>query len=77
MTSRMIESLYRGHIRNMPPAEQLELITLISAGLAKRSAPRRRRTLLELEGLGAEIWQGADAQEYVDRLRNEWDRPER
>jgi hypothetical protein len=31
------------------------------------------RSLLELEGLGAEIWEGVDAQEYVDELRDEWE----
>jgi hypothetical protein len=30
------------------------------------------RSLLELEGLGAELWEGLDAQERVNRLRNEW-----
>jgi hypothetical protein len=30
-------------------------------------------SILELEGLGAEIWEGIDAQEYVDQLRSEWD----
>ena len=29
-------------------------------------------TLLDLEGLGKEIWEGIDAQEYVDKLRDEW-----
>jgi hypothetical protein len=28
---------------------------------------------MELHGLGAEIWQGIDAQEYVEQLRSEWD----
>ncbi len=31
------------------------------------------RNLMELAGLGAEIWEGIDAQDYVDQLRNEWD----
>jgi hypothetical protein len=31
------------------------------------------RSLLEFEGLGAEIWKGIDAQEYVNELRKEWD----
>ena len=26
----------------------------------------------ELRGLGKEIWEGIDPQEYVDRLRDEW-----
>lgn len=30
-------------------------------------------SLLELEGLGADIWQGEDTQDYVNRLRREWD----
>ena len=29
--------------------------------------------LIELAGLGAEIWEGIDAQEYVNQLRREWD----
>ncbi len=35
--------------------------------------PRQRR-LSELRGLGKEIWAGIDAQEYVDQIRNEWDK---
>lgn len=31
------------------------------------------RSLLEFEGVGAEIWGGVDAQEYVHDLRKEWD----
>lgn len=33
-----------------------------------------RRSLLELRGLGKELWKGEDAQEYVDRLRKEWEK---
>lgn len=32
-----------------------------------------RRSIMELHGLGAEIWAGIDAQEYVNELRKEWD----
>lgn len=35
--------------------------------------PRRPRNLVELAGLGAEIWKGIDAQDYVNQLRSEWD----
>lgn len=30
------------------------------------------RSILELRGLGKELWDGIDAQEYVNELRNEW-----
>ena len=33
------------------------------------------RSILELEGLGAEIWKGVNVQAYVNTLRDEWDPP--
>lgn len=35
------------------------------------SAPARR-SLLDLEGLGAEVWGGLDAQAYVNHERDSW-----
>jgi hypothetical protein len=32
-----------------------------------------KRSIMELHGLGQEIWDGVDAQEYVNKLREEWD----
>ena len=48
------------------PAEVVVVVT---------SAPRPKRavTWRDLAGLGKEIWRDEDAQEYVDRLRNEWE----
>lgn len=31
------------------------------------------RNILGLEGLGKELWRGIDAQEYINKLREEWD----
>lgn len=69
----MIDRLYREHIRPLPIRERLRLAERIIAEAAESElgdAPRR--SLLELEGLGAEIWEGVDAQAYVDELRDEW-----
>ncbi len=65
--------VYQQYIQDIPVTEQLELIALISRKLAEQSgvAEQPLRSLLELEGLGAEIWKGIDAQKYVDDLRNE------
>lgn len=35
-------------------------------------APARKRRITELRGLGKEIWQGRDAQEYIDAERDAW-----
>jgi plasmid stability protein len=32
-----------------------------------------RRSIMELEGLGKELWQGIDAAEHIRREREEWD----
>lgn len=34
-----------------------------------------KHSIMELRGLGREIWEGVDAQEYVNDLRGEWGRP--
>jgi hypothetical protein len=66
-----VEQLYQQHIKSIPVSEQLELISLISKKLIIPSESKKQRSLLELEGLGHEIWQEIDAQEYVDELRDE------
>ncbi len=33
---------------------------------------RGGRSIMELEGLGKEIWEGIDAQEYVNAERDSW-----
>jgi hypothetical protein len=70
-----VEKLYQQYVKQLKPVERLSLTAMIIEDLAAvmpKEAPRHR-SLLELEGLGAEIWEGVDAQEYVDELRKEWD----
>jgi hypothetical protein len=69
------EDIYEQHIKPLPEAKQLRLVELIAHRLAATAAhtPQPQRSLLELEGLGADMWQGIDAQQYVDELRKEWD----
>jgi hypothetical protein len=74
MTDITIEQLYQQHIKAIPVTEQLRLIALIGEQLALKTAQiEKQPSLLELEGLGSHIWEGIDAQEYVDKLRQEWE----
>ena len=58
----------------LSPEEISELIKVLADKLAQLSQQSsKKHHLLELAGLGAEIWEGIDAQEYVNQLRNEWD----
>jgi len=74
MADANIYQIYEEHIAPLPVAEQLRLAALIAGQLAnKRLEAKPGRSILELEGLGAENPVGMDAQEYVRKLREEWD----
>ena len=53
--------------------EQLQLLEDLTRTV-RRQVDRKSKThsIMELEGLGAEIWQDIDAQSYVDRERASW-----
>lgn len=73
-----VEQLYEQHIKPMPVPEQLRLVVLITQQLVEEMpkgepVTKPKRNLMELHGLGAEIWQGVNAPGYVNDLRQEWD----
>lgn len=52
--------------------------TVMLRDLAQQETEQPTHSIMELEGLGAEIWKDEkgeliDAQEYVNELRREWD----
>jgi len=65
---------YVDGIQNLEPEDQLRIVEIISANL-KRSLRKKKQehSLMELEGLGAEIWKDVDAREYVNKERESWD----
>ncbi|MDQ7024418.1 MAG: hypothetical protein Q9P44_02545 [Anaerolineae bacterium] len=58
--------------KTLSPQERKELVKLLVDSL-DTFTPHQKRRLSELRGLGKEIWQGIDAQSYVDEMRDEWD----
>jgi len=74
MSKTNIEEIYTRHIQPLPREAQLRLLAKLAEDLAAREeGSGRKRSIMELHGLGAEIWEGIDAQEYVNELRAEWD----
>ncbi len=59
---------------SLTPEEQMQLIEDLSKFIRQRVTltPKPRRRIMELRGLGKEIWKGIDAQEYVNRERGKW-----
>ena len=54
--------------KTLDQSQQIELIKLLVDHLASQP-PKPKRSLRELRGLGKEIWEGVDAQEYINELR--------
>jgi hypothetical protein len=59
---------------SLTPDEQIQLIEDLSSSIRQRVKlrPKPKRSILELRGLGKEIWNGIDAQEYVNQERGSW-----
>jgi hypothetical protein len=77
MTTTDLDQIYEQQIKPLPRAARLQLLARIAQELAMSDvSDEPEHSLLELEGLGAEIWQGIDAQQYVNEQRDEWDRPQ-
>ena len=76
MVPDTVEELYEQHVKPLSASKRLRLVAMIVNDLAVQSAgptEQSKRSLMELHGLGKEIWQGMDAQTYVGELRKEWD----
>ena len=69
------KNIYEEYIKPLPREEQLLLLDILQTELNNGDDTEQRRSILELHGLGREIWQGVDPKEYVRRLREEWDEP--
>ena len=68
--------IYLKHIQPLPPAEQLRIVGLIVQYLADQSrevSATPARDIMDFYGVGRASWDGSDAQEFVNKLREEWD----
>jgi hypothetical protein len=57
----------RNQVQGLSTEEQFRLLEDLVAMLKKKSRPRH--SILELEGLGKEIWEGVDVDEYIRQSR--------
>jgi hypothetical protein len=74
MAATTIYDLYSQHIRRLSSRERLRLAALILEELAERDQQEGQQPrLLDLYGAGAHNSVSMDAQEYVDKLREERD----
>lgn len=74
MARSSIHNVYDRHIRALSANEKLRLAALILEDLAdNRDGDARQYSVLDFYGAAADNPIGMDAQEYVNRMRDEWD----
>jgi hypothetical protein len=58
---------------SLTPEEQRRLLRELTTRVAANTPDEPQHSIMELCGLGKEIWEGIDAQEYVRNERASWD----
>ena len=56
--------------KHLTPEDQERLVQALRQ---QPESPERQRRITEMRGLGKELWQGVDPQEYVNAERDSWD----
>lgn len=71
--SSSTKNIYDEHIKPLPREQQVQLLDLLRNELENGDDNGQPHSILELHGLGKEIWQGVDPKDYVSKLRDEWE----
>jgi len=58
--------------RRLTSTDQLRLLEDLAGILRRQDVGRQTRSILELQGLGKEVWHDIDAEQYVDGERDSW-----
>lgn len=60
-------------VKQLALPEQLQLLENLTKAVRRQvDAEVKTYSIMDLEGLGAEIWQGIDVQAYVNQERATW-----
>jgi len=59
-------------VQHLTPSDQFRLLEDLASLARRRAMAQTQRSILELQGLGKEVWQGVDAQEYIEQERASW-----
>ncbi len=62
-----------GRIQLLAFEDQLGLLEDLASMIRQELTTQPKHSIMQLEGLGKEIWAGIDAQEYVNQERDSWD----
>lgn len=58
--------------QRLTSTDQLRLVEELAGILRRQDVGQKSQSILELQGLGKEIWHDIDPEEYIDRERDSW-----
>ncbi|HOF89771.1 MAG TPA: hypothetical protein PLZ36_16965 [Armatimonadota bacterium] len=76
MSALRADDVYERYVKPLPTAERLRLLALLAGEVATHTddyASHPKLDIMDLRGLGKDLWEGVDIPEYIERLRSEWD----
>ncbi len=59
-------------VQHLSPAEQNQLLEDLVAIIRQRTSTKPLHSILELEGLGKEIWERIDVDQYLQQEKASW-----
>ncbi len=59
-------------VEKLNHAEQLRLLEQIAVLIRNKTTIKTTRSILEIQGMGKDVWKNIDAQKYVDKERDSW-----
>ena len=71
MTAHKTETLYK-EISELSSNEKMTLLAKLISELSSALNTGRKLDICDIKGVGKELWEGLDAQEYVTKERKAW-----
>ena len=59
-------------VERLSPDDQLRLVEQLAGKLRRQMGASKVRKITELKGLGKDIWQEIDVEQYIDQERDSW-----
>ena len=69
------EKVYRivfNQVRQLPTDEQFRMLEDLAVMVRKGTTRKPKHRITELKGLGKEVWEGIDVEEYIRQERGSW-----
>jgi hypothetical protein len=59
-------------VQQLSPDEQFQLLEDLAVMLRQRNAHKPQHSILEFEGLGKELWERVNVEDYINEERDSW-----